>query len=131
MAKLLIVICFIHFLADFVFQTDWMAKNKSKSWKALCLHITEYTGVLFGCLWSSAFLFAWLGRWELTSDLARQIAAFGVINGVAHFGIDAVTSRITSHYWQQQRAHAFFVVVGFDQFLHLALIIWTARLFGV
>lgn len=120
----------IHFLADFVFQTDWMAKNKSTSWKALCLHITEYTSVLFGCLWCGAFFFACLGRWQLTTDLAQQIAAFGTVNGVAHFGIDAVTSRITSYYWQQQRAHAFFVVVGFDQFLHLALLIWTVRFFA-
>lgn len=49
-------------------------------------------------------------------------------NGIAHFGIDAVTSRITSYYWQEQRAHAFFVVVGFDQFLHLALLVWTVRI---
>lgn len=121
MTWILIAILFVHFLADFVFQTDWMAKNKSKSWKALATHILEYTFVLAtGCL----LLF-------LIGTISGQATIFVITNGAAHFLIDAVTSRLTSYYWSKQQAHNFFVVVGFDQFLHAALLVWSAQYFGL
>ena len=43
----ILYIMFLHWLADFVFQTDEMAKNKSTSWKWLFAHIAMYTSVLF------------------------------------------------------------------------------------
>lgn len=36
------LIIFSHWVADFIAQTDWMAKNKSKSWLALTDHIVAY-----------------------------------------------------------------------------------------
>lgn len=41
-----IFIMTIHFIADFILQSDWMAKNKSKSNKALLAHVSIYTLVL-------------------------------------------------------------------------------------
>jgi hypothetical protein len=50
---------------------------------------------------------------------------WALLNGLAHFGIDAVTSRITSKLFSQGKTHEFFTVIGFDQFLHLALAVVT------
>jgi len=38
-----LVILFIHWIADFVFQTDEMAKGKSKNWKDLIAHTFIYS----------------------------------------------------------------------------------------
>jgi hypothetical protein len=32
-----------HMVGDYLTQTDWMAENKLKSWKALTLHVAVYT----------------------------------------------------------------------------------------
>lgn len=32
-----------HLVGDYLFQTNWMAKEKSKNWAALLLHCTIYT----------------------------------------------------------------------------------------
>lgn len=34
----------VHGIADYWFQTDWQAQNKSKRWDALLLHILSYSG---------------------------------------------------------------------------------------
>lgn len=94
------LIMLVHFIADFILQSDWMAKNKSKSNKALLIHIAVYTLALmvFGI-------------------------KFAIINGVIHMLIDYFTSRMTSRLWQQQKSHEFFVVIGLDQYLHF-LTLW-------
>lgn len=90
-----IIVLFIHFIADFVFQTDWQAKNKSSSFKALGMHSLTYT---------LPFLFI---GWE-----------FALFNGVCHFVIDGISSRINKYWWNKNNSHNFFIGVGFDQFLH-------------
>lgn len=90
-----------HFLADFVLQTRWMAENKSKSDRALLIHIIEY---------------------GLVTTLV--LVPFGVsplfvaMNTSMHLGVDAITSRLSSHYHQQKRTKAFWVTIGADQTLH-------------
>jgi len=64
----------VHFVADFVLQSHWMASNKSKNWKAMGSHILVYSC----CLLPFGLMFA-----------------FG--NGLAHLATDTVASRITSH----------------------------------
>lgn len=99
-----------HFVGDFLFQTDWMALNKSKSWLALCVHVACYTtcfapfGIGFGFL-TTVFL--------------------------SHFLTDAVTSRVTNRLWfmtpirgggfrlkHPNTRHWFFVAIGLDQLIH-------------
>jgi hypothetical protein len=129
----LVVLMTVHFVADFVFQTDWMAQNKSKRWDALALHCAVYAGC-----------FLWRGP------------LFAVALLALHFVTDAVTSRITSRLWFFKREegiweqasytmpkhgrtlvnpftptvgnrHWFFVVIGFDQWLHLVQLAWLAE----
>lgn len=108
-------ILFLHWVADFICQTDKMAKNKSTSWKWLSSHVIAYQGVLL------IGLLPILG-WNFSAFLLLK---FVFINGLAHFAIDAVTSRITSKLWAKGQTHNFFVVIGLDQLLHTGILIKT------
>lgn len=105
--KIIILILLVHWFADFVMQTDQMAKNKSTSWKWLSSHILVYSGCLlvFGPL-------------------------YALVNGLAHFFTDAITSRITSYLYNKGDVHNFFVVIGADQVLHYVVLIYTIPLMG-
>lgn len=106
----------VHWVADFVCQSHWMAINKSSRNDALALHVTLYTAVL-------------LGGTGLIVGLKPQFAVLGfaALNGALHFGTDYFTSRWSSSLWKQQRMHDFFVVIGLDQLIHqvtLAITFW-------
>lgn len=95
----------VHWFADFVLQTSWQATNKSKRLDALSAHVLVYTATL--ALYSS-FLFSTCANWFV----------FWFLNGILHFCTDYVTSRISSKLYAEQDYHNFFVVIGFDQFIH-------------
>ena len=102
---MIFLVIWLHFIGDFIFQSDWMAQNKSKSWGALAIHSGAYiipfvVGMLFG-------IFPPL-------YVAAQLAL--------HFAVDAVTSRINA-YLYPRNTHWFFVGIGFDQAVHLTLLI--------
>ena len=91
-----ILIIWIHFIADFVLQSDKVAINKSKDIKCLIWHCAIYyiAMLVFG-------------------------PEFALINGVAHFVVDFITSKITSYLWITNRRHWFFTMVGLDQAIHM------------
>lgn len=103
----IIILIWLHFLGDFILQTNKMAINKSKDNKYLLLHCTVYTIPLF---W-----FGWV---------------FALINGVAHFITDYFTSRATSHLHSKGERHWFFVVIGLDQAIHITTLVVTLFIFG-
>jgi hypothetical protein len=109
MINISLILLTLHFIADFVLQSDWMAINKSKNWGALALHCFVYS------LTFAAF-------YGIT---------FASITFLLHFVQDAITSRINSKLWQANRRHWFFVGIGADQLLHYALLAYTAKLLGV
>jgi hypothetical protein len=101
--SIIITILALHFVGDFMLQSDAIAKNKSKSNIALTQHVLIYTFVL---MWTLHPLWA-------------------IVNGIAHFIVDYITSRLTSHYWQKGNTHVFFVVIGFDQIMHFIILFTT------
>lgn len=104
----IILILSCHFIGDFVLQSYYMASNKSKSNKALTLHVLAY-GIPFYFI-SMGYVggIIWL-----------------IINLIFHWITDYITSRITSQYFMQQKYHEFFVVIGIDQLLHYIILIAT------
>lgn len=134
--RVLLALMSLHFVNDFLLQSDWMAINKSKRWDALAIHVGIY---------SMPFLL--FGR------------RFAALTFALHFAQDAITSRITSHLWffhreagiwaqapfmvpQHSRTivnpwvpieglrHWFFVAIGADQLLHMWALAWTWWLLG-
>jgi hypothetical protein len=95
----------VHWLGDFVLQTHCQSQNKSKRVDALLRHVATYTAVLLA---GSIVLFG----------AKSSVLWFVAINGALHFGVDFVTSRITSRLYARERWHDFFVVVGFDQLIY-------------
>lgn len=122
-ALTIVVLLTIHWIADFVFQSRWMANNKSTSLLALTIHVAVYTAVL-------GIGVACLALWVIgTTTPAIIIAAlqfagaFAVINGVLHWVTDFITSKITAALYKEGMFYEFFVVVGFDQLLHAATLV--------
>jgi len=114
----------MHWVADFVLQTDWQAKNKSKDNFALLFHVITYTICIFVC----GILLLPL---ELTAQNIKIWELWALANGVVHFGVDYVTSRINTHLWNQGRVHDFFVMVGFDQLIHYACLFGSLFYLGI
>ena len=109
-----VYILLIHWICDFILQNDEMAKGKSQSMYWLTSHIWRYSWTLF--VLSLPFVL---------STSIMNIVLFTIINGGSHCIIDYFTSRRTSYLWKQQRVHDFFVCIGFDQFLHVAILYIT------
>lgn len=104
---LLIFLLLVHWVADFVCQTDEMAINKSSSNAWLFTH----TGV-YACF------------------LLMFGPVYAIVNWAAHTLTDYCSSRASSYFWKKNDRHNFFVVIGFDQFLHIAVLILTIPLMG-
>lgn len=96
------LVLFVHWIADFVLQTSKQATNKSSSNYWLGMHILTYTA----CMCVFGFKFA-------------------LINGGIHFFVDYVTSRLGKYFREKNQTHNFFAVIGFDQFVHTAVLIYT------
>ena len=122
------LILWTHWFADFVLQTDAMAKGKSSSNAWLLRHIGVYTSGLYICLFGGCLARIAMG---LSIPSARTLAVYCLINGLAHLSIDYVTSRITKRLWAEKRVHDFFVVIGFDQALHMTTLMVTLPILGL
>lgn len=92
----------LHFLGDFILQSDAMASNKSKSNRWLLFHIAVYSACLV--------------------PLGVRYAA---VNGATHLVVDWLSSRATSWLYHRQQRHWFFVVIGLDQAIHLSILFLT------
>jgi len=111
------VIMIAHFVADFVMQTDKMAKGKSTGFYWLSQHILAYT------LW----LGSGVGYYYVivVSPDPYMITGWIILNGLLHGFVDYFTSRWTSRLWEEGRTHDFFVVIGLDQTIHILTLIGT------
>ncbi len=113
----IIVLLFLHFIGDFILQTDKQAINKSKSSVWLTTHVSTYILVfaVFG-LFGAPFIYGSHKDWMLY---------FLMINFILHWITDYFTSRINSKLYQANQRHWFFVGIGADQFIHACCLILT------
>jgi hypothetical protein len=112
-ALLVFLLC-LHFVADFILQSDWMATGKSRRFgfnDRMLAHIMAY----FCCILIPALLLANPQQWLLWAGL----------NAFLHFCTDAITSNITSYLWKKGDRHNFFAVIGLDQLIHVLCLVFT------
>lgn len=114
MIYLLIYLFALHYLADFILQTNWMAHGKSKRFWPLFIHVLIYTTVF-------------IGGAALYTDIDSAIW-FGVLNGVIHYIVDYFTSRLNSRLYQKENKRMFWIAVGLDQTLHYITILLTSQI---
>lgn len=108
---------FAHWIGDFVLQPDWMALNKSKSLECLLAHVGFY-----GVPITIYMLFADL----IFGPTSGFLVTFVWINIVLHGMMDFVTSRASARLpHNEQWRHRLFCIVGFDQFCHHAMFLYT------
>lgn len=100
-------ILIVHWLADFVFQSDEVAKGKSSSVGILFQHAFIYTLV-----WIPAIL--------LMAIMLNRPALFLFfpITFLSHALIDFYTSKANKQLYENKETHEFFVSIGLDQILH-------------
>lgn len=107
-----LLILLTHFVADFIFQTDKQAINKSSSNYWLTVHVATYGIGL------AIFAQLWIGT--------TLPALYWILSNVAlHWCTDFVTSRINSYLWRKEMRHWFFVGIGADQMIHYTCLLLT------
>lgn len=122
----IIVLLFAHFVADFIFQPHYIASTKSTSISSLIQHIIIYfftLFIIFGIAW---FPLYYLAEMKITAQIWLQFTiGITVVNSLLHYFIDFFTSKVTKYFWNKQDYHNFFVVMEFDQLLHVGLLIYS------
>ena len=107
-----LLIALIHFIGDFIFQTDEMSRNKSTSIYWLSLHVLVYS------------LITTMG-WAAISLVPVVLFKVFILTYITHWCTDFVTSKLTGYLYQKGDIHNFFVVIGIDQFIHLTTLMLT------
>jgi hypothetical protein len=104
----IIILIWMHLVADFIFQTDKVATTKGKDNAVLSFHVMLYTlpFLVFG-------------------------VEYAVLNGLLHFFVEWCSSRVGSYFWQKGDRHNFFLTIGVDQALHMTCLVGTAYYFGL
>ena len=106
----------LHWYADFVVQTDKQAKDKSSNNWQLLAHTSSYSLIITIC----TYILYWANSFGAQYWYIPLI--FGIIQFVTHTIIDYITSRINKKLWEDCYVHEFFVMVGFDQFIHYGIL---------
>jgi len=108
-----------HYIGDFIWQTNTMAIKKSSNVVALCEHCFTYSIAMF-----IGFLAVW-GRLGFEAMNQNKWLLTCVIMFISHLIIDGITSKITSYFFKKDYRHLSFTTIGFDQWLHLIVVVLT------
>lgn len=118
----------VHYIADFIFQAEEWAENKSKNNQALLSHVSTYTTfwVVASCL-----LFGINSPGHTIEWYVAHSMIFAMITFILHFATDYITSRIVSkrfadkYYGSPIPNFGAFSIIGLDQVLHYAQLFLT------
>lgn len=114
----IIGILLIHLIGDFFLQSRYIAENKSENIGVLIAHITIYTLSLYVGLFIYILIFK-------DYNMITTLMLYASINGILHFIVDFITSKINSKLYKQGKIYWFFVTIGCDQTIHFIILFWT------
>jgi hypothetical protein len=110
---LIIYVLFVHFVSDYVFQSNSIIEYKSKHWVWLMIHVLSYISILtVGILIGSLFFKYNLGF----------IWKFLLININAHWITEYFTSRRIEKYRKKSKTRNMMLLIGLEQFIILSAI---------
>ncbi len=113
--------CF-HYIADFICQTKWQQENKSCNNLALDSHIAVYS-IIMGLLTTTISVYIRPFEGLNIPMFLWAFALFTILWATPHHIVDYITSRISKKYFEKKDYHMGFVIVGFDQLLHVLHIV--------
>jgi hypothetical protein len=116
---------FTHFVGDFIIQTGKQATNKSANIGALTTHIFTYTLTLVVMLSFLAYIDTSAGLDDIYID---GVIAYSMVNGALHFVTDFFTSKASKKAMSEEKIKLFWIIIGFDQFIHQFCLIATIPL---
>lgn len=114
MVLLLVALLVCHYLADYCFTTPSMIRAKAEGRRLwpIMFHASIHAGVVGLCI------LPWGISWRMLSLLVS-------LELVSHFLIDTAKGRLTAHYpvLADMQGKPYWMLYGFDQFLHLLVIV--------
>lgn len=116
----IIGILILHFIADFLLQTRKMANNKSSDIYWLSIHVLVYTFTI-----GLGFFIIGEIKGINTNFILLAGLVYVIVNGVAHWFTDYITSKLTSYFHKKENYWAFFGVIGLDQLIHATTLLVT------
>ena len=115
---IVLLVLFIHYVADFLFQKSSWAENKSHSVDHLLKHVSAYSVFWFP---TTFILFLGMTSWEIS--LVSSII-FTIVTFICHLLTDYFTSKVTSKmfknkiYGTKLPNLGLFSIIGLDQLAH-------------
>lgn len=116
--KIILYFIFAHWVSDFVLQSDEDAKKKSSNF----LNLVHHTGI-----YSVAMIFFSVLLYRNNVSLVSYILFF-IIMLLSHTFIDFFTSKLNKRLYNKNKTHLFFTSIGFDQFLHYIILLYSILL---
>jgi hypothetical protein len=123
-----LILIIIHYIGDFLFQTEWMAINKSKSITILISHTFIYTITFYTVFILYIIIYdTFINNIEITI----KWFAFFPITFIFHTIIDYISSKITSKKFKNKEYYTgipnmgAFSIIGLDQVFHYITLFLT------
>lgn len=110
----IIILLFWHWMIDFGIQSKKQKQNKSSDIWYLLQHAVEYA-FLIGICTSVMF--------SIKIGIIFYFSQF-ILHGLTDF----ITSKYTKQLWKSEKLNSFFILIGFDQWIHQATLIGTIYL---
>lgn len=119
-----------HWLSDFVLQQNKRKEKgkqiiKNKNVKKLIPHSIQYSLII-------TFLLYILQIFNIIISIYfLSILIFFSITLITHFLTDFIITKINETHLRKNKRHKYMVTIGFDQYIHYALLFWTIKLFFI
>jgi hypothetical protein len=127
MVKIPLSLLVVHFIGDWLLQTNWQALNKSKNNEALTMHVLVYS--LCFLPWGLGFAsFTFLAHWVTDYFTSRCGAKLWFIDLYTKEGVETLGPGEMFATVNMAKRKAFWIMIGTDQLIHFVTLALTYKL---